>query len=145
MAALRPRLVPSTSLTAAAAQHAFVPLCVNSPCARARVRQFRRCLHGPSPSRYERRRISARTLADSPSSIRCPNYSNPEDSVAQTQSNQVDVLNSFLRGEISAVETYRQAIEKVNKPQLQSQLQACLQSHTQRVQALSEQIRTLGG
>jgi hypothetical protein len=26
----------------------------------------------------------------------------------------VDQLNSFLRGEISAVETYRQAIEKVD-------------------------------
>jgi uncharacterized protein (TIGR02284 family) len=65
--------------------------------------------------------------------------------VAQNQSHQVDVLNSFLRGEISAVETYRQAIEKVSQPQLQSQLQACMQSHSQRVQALSEQIRTLGG
>jgi uncharacterized protein (TIGR02284 family) len=63
----------------------------------------------------------------------------------QTEQKSVDVLNSFLRGEISAVETYRQAIEKLDKPQLKLQLQECMQSHTQRVSALSEQIRTLGG
>ena len=68
-----------------------------------------------------------------------------EDSVATTQNQAVDVLNSFLRGEISAVETYRQALEKVQKPQVQTQLQSCLQSHAQRVDALTAQIRTLGG
>lgn len=63
----------------------------------------------------------------------------------QTEQKSVDVLNSFLRGEISAVETYRQALEKVDKPQLKTQLQDCMQSHALRVSALSEQIRTLGG
>jgi uncharacterized protein (TIGR02284 family) len=63
----------------------------------------------------------------------------------QTEQKSVDVLNSFLRGEISAVETYRQAISKLDKPQLKTQLQECMQSHAQRVSALSEQIRALGG
>jgi uncharacterized protein (TIGR02284 family) len=63
----------------------------------------------------------------------------------QTEQKSVDVLNSFLRGEISAVETYRQAITKLDKPQLKTQLQECMQSHAQRVTVLSEQIRSLGG
>jgi uncharacterized protein (TIGR02284 family) len=67
-----------------------------------------------------------------------------EDSVS-TQNQTVDVLNSFLRGEISAVETYRQALEKVQQPQVQTQLKTCMQSHAQRVDALSAEIRTLGG
>jgi uncharacterized protein (TIGR02284 family) len=61
------------------------------------------------------------------------------------QEQTVDVLNSFLRGEISAVETYRQALEKVEKPSVKTQLQDCMQSHAQRVTLLSDQIRTLGG
>jgi hypothetical protein len=43
------------------------------------------------------------------------------------------------------VETYRQALEKVERPQLASQLQDCMQSHKQRVTLLSDHIRTLGG
>lgn len=65
--------------------------------------------------------------------------------MAQPQEKSVDVLNSFLRGEISAVETYRQALEKLQKPELNTTLQECMQSHTQRVNLLSQQIRTLGG
>jgi uncharacterized protein (TIGR02284 family) len=65
--------------------------------------------------------------------------------VTQTQEKAVDVLNSFLRGEISAVETYRQALEKVTEPNLQTPLQDCLKSHTTRVSVLTEQIRALGG
>jgi len=65
--------------------------------------------------------------------------------MSNTQEQSVDVLNSFLRGEISAVETYRQALEKVTEPQVRTPLQECLQSHTQRVTLLSEQVRTLGG
>jgi uncharacterized protein (TIGR02284 family) len=65
--------------------------------------------------------------------------------MAEAREQSVDVLNSFLRGEISAVETYRQALEKVERPQIRTQLQDCMQSHAQRVTLLSEQIRTLGG
>jgi demethoxyubiquinone hydroxylase (CLK1/Coq7/Cat5 family) len=56
-----------------------------------------------------------------------------------------DKLNSFLRGEMSAVETYRQAIEKLaSSPQINT-LQQCLQSHQMRVQILKEEIRRRGG
>ena len=65
--------------------------------------------------------------------------------MAQAQEKSVDVLNAFLRGEISAVETYRQALDKVKEPNLQTPLQDCLQSHTTRVTLLSEQIRSIGG
>jgi len=57
----------------------------------------------------------------------------------------VDKLNSFLRGEISAVETYRQAIEKLaNKPQVTT-LSDCMRSHQERVGLLREEIRRRGG
>jgi uncharacterized protein (TIGR02284 family) len=65
--------------------------------------------------------------------------------MSNTQEQTVDVLNSFLRGEISAVETYRQALEKVDQTSVKTQLQDCMQSHAQRVTILSDQIRTLGG
>ena len=65
--------------------------------------------------------------------------------MATTQEQSVDVLNSFLRGEISAVETYRQAIDKVQEQSLKTKLQDCLQSHAQRVTILTDQVRTLGG
>jgi uncharacterized protein (TIGR02284 family) len=65
--------------------------------------------------------------------------------MSNTQAQSVDVLNSFLRGEISAVETYRQALEKVTQPEVRTPLQECLQSHSQRVMLLSEQVRALGG
>jgi uncharacterized protein (TIGR02284 family) len=57
----------------------------------------------------------------------------------------VDVLNSFLRGEISAVETYRQAIDKLrDKPDVNT-LNDCLRSHEQRVSILKSEIRSRGG
>jgi demethoxyubiquinone hydroxylase (CLK1/Coq7/Cat5 family) len=57
----------------------------------------------------------------------------------------VDTLNSFLRGEISAVETYRQAIEKLRDKPEASTLGECLRSHEQRVSLLSTEIRRRGG
>lgn len=54
-------------------------------------------------------------------------------------------LNSFLRGEISAVETYRQAIEKIKDPAIRSQLQTCEQDHEKRIELLRERITSLGG
>jgi hypothetical protein len=57
----------------------------------------------------------------------------------------VDHLSSFLRGEISAVETYRQAIHKLGgKPEV-STLNDCMQSHARRVQLLQQEIRRRGG
>jgi rubrerythrin len=57
----------------------------------------------------------------------------------------VDVLNSFLRGEQSAVETYRQALEKVSDAPYRTPLEECLRSHSERVRALTERILRLGG
>lgn len=57
----------------------------------------------------------------------------------------IDKLNSFLRGEISAVETYRQAVERLgSSPQLAT-LRECLRSHEYRVQLLRTEIRRRGG
>jgi len=55
----------------------------------------------------------------------------------------IDHLNSFLRGELSAVETYRQAITKMTSHR--EVLQQCELSHASRVTALSEEIRRRGG
>ena len=60
-------------------------------------------------------------------------------------SDTVTVLNSFLRGEISAVETYRQAIDKLRDKPEASTLAECLRSHEQRVSLLQSEIRTRGG
>lgn len=57
----------------------------------------------------------------------------------------VDTLNSFLRGEISAVETYRQAIDKLRDTPEASTLSQCLRSHEQRVSLLSSEIASRGG
>jgi demethoxyubiquinone hydroxylase (CLK1/Coq7/Cat5 family) len=60
-------------------------------------------------------------------------------------SDTVDVLNSFLRGEISAVETYRQALDKLRDKPESSTLNDCLRSHEQRVSLLKSEIRDRGG
>jgi demethoxyubiquinone hydroxylase (CLK1/Coq7/Cat5 family) len=59
--------------------------------------------------------------------------------------NDVETLNSFLRGEISAVETYRQAIGRISDEGLRAQLETCQQDHEQRVAAIQERIEKLGG
>lgn len=59
--------------------------------------------------------------------------------------NTVDTLNGFLRGEISAVETYRQAIEKLGSSPTRAQLEECRRSHEQRVAMLREHVARLGG
>ena len=56
-----------------------------------------------------------------------------------------DHLNSFLRGEIAAVETYRQALDKVNDVQARMQLEQCHASHQHRVDLLKTRIIELGG
>jgi uncharacterized protein (TIGR02284 family) len=58
----------------------------------------------------------------------------------------VEQLNSFLRGELSAVETYRMALEKLDATSASRfEIQSCMQSHQERVQLLREQIIALGG
>ena len=57
----------------------------------------------------------------------------------------IDTLNSFLRGEISAVETYRQAIDRLTDNPLRYQLKDSLDSHIKRVEALRQRVQELGG
>ncbi|MCP3060405.1 PA2169 family four-helix-bundle protein [Myxococcus sp. K38C18041901] len=57
----------------------------------------------------------------------------------------VETLNSFLRGEISAVETYRQAMGHIEHDVRRRTLEECLKDHEQRVEALKERIRQLDG
>jgi uncharacterized protein (TIGR02284 family) len=57
----------------------------------------------------------------------------------------VETLNSFLRGEISAVETYRQAIGHVSDEKIRSQLEDCLHDHEHRVESIRERVEKLGG
>jgi Domain of unknown function (DUF2383) len=57
----------------------------------------------------------------------------------------VDHLNSFLRGELSAVETYRQAIEKLSDKPEASTLNDCMLSHERRARLLTAEIRRRGG
>jgi hypothetical protein len=58
----------------------------------------------------------------------------------------IDQLNSFLRGEISAVETYRIALNRLDaKSTARGELESCMRSHQERVDLLRGQIRTLGG
>jgi Domain of unknown function (DUF2383) len=57
----------------------------------------------------------------------------------------VESLNGFLRGEISAVETYRQAIEKLGNSPTLAQLEDCQRSHEQRVMKLRDEVARRGG
>jgi uncharacterized protein (TIGR02284 family) len=60
--------------------------------------------------------------------------------------NDVDHLNSFLRGEISAVETYDQAIAKLaDEPSVKNHLVGARSSHQERVQVLRREIEKRGG
>ncbi len=54
-------------------------------------------------------------------------------------------LNSLLRGEISAVDTYSQCIEKLDDPDAGLRLEALKRSHALRRDWLTNQIRLLGG
>lgn len=57
----------------------------------------------------------------------------------------IDQLNSFLRGEISAVETYAMARERVSALGPQGDLARCQSSHEGRVVRLTAKIAELGG
>ncbi|HEY6877063.1 MAG TPA: DUF2383 domain-containing protein [Polyangiales bacterium] len=57
----------------------------------------------------------------------------------------VDQLNSFLRGEISAVETYRQALEKLEQFPQRATLEQCAASHRTRVDLLTSEVTRRGG
>src|SRR5690606_11652226 len=57
----------------------------------------------------------------------------------------VKQLNSFLRGELSAVETYDQALDKVDNAVAATILRENKASHATRVSLLEGEVRRLGG
>jgi len=57
----------------------------------------------------------------------------------------VKQLNSFLRGELAALDTYGQCLEHVQTPHVIFQLRALLASHQRRAEALTTRIEELGG
>ena len=57
---------------------------------------------------------------------------------------EIDKLNQILSGELSAVETYRQAIDRVKDLVVKEQLEELELSHRQRVQILSTFISDQG-
>jgi uncharacterized protein (TIGR02284 family) len=57
----------------------------------------------------------------------------------------IDQLNSFLRGEISAVETYDNAYENAKSESIRDELAQCRRSHERRVALLRDHILRLGG
>ncbi len=61
------------------------------------------------------------------------------------QATDIDALNSLLRGELSAVETYTQALEKFDAPLVVSELKTLRGEHTRAARALSEHVSRFGG
>jgi hypothetical protein len=58
----------------------------------------------------------------------------------------LDQLNRFLNGELSAVATYKLALDSLERAsKTRSNLESCLQSHQQRVAVLRAAIEKLGG
>jgi hypothetical protein len=57
----------------------------------------------------------------------------------------IDRLNSFLRDELAAVETYREALQGRSVPVGKYEVTLCRRSHEARARALRDQIATLGG
>lgn len=61
------------------------------------------------------------------------------------QKADVDQLNSFLRGELAAVETYDQAIDKIDDFEIQASLRAVRASHDRRAELLQQRVVAMGG
>ena len=57
----------------------------------------------------------------------------------------VDQMNGLLRGELSALETYRQALNKIEDVRAKDVLKECHMCHSKRVDTIVERIVELGG
>ena len=64
-----------------------------------------------------------------------------EKAITQT----VNHLNSFLRGELAAVETYRMALNKLDHSPHKALLEHCERSHAARARILAQEVRKRGG
>jgi hypothetical protein len=68
------------------------------------------------------------------------------DATRSTDTNAIcGILNKHLRGELSAVETYRQALERLGTSAFANDLMENQRSHQQRVELLRTQIVRQGG
>jgi hypothetical protein len=65
--------------------------------------------------------------------------------MAMDRDDVIDQLNSFLRGEISAVETYRMAIDRVKSATAREDIARCLDSHEERVDRIRARVVEFGG
>lgn len=61
------------------------------------------------------------------------------------ENHSVDMLNNLLRGELSAVETYAQALEKVEDPEIRNDLLEARRSHADRVDIIKQRVLQIGG
>lgn len=62
------------------------------------------------------------------------------------EKSSIDQLNHYLRGEISAVETYRMALDKLDVGSTaRMEVESCLRSHQTRVALLQDAIFAAGG
>lgn len=68
-------------------------------------------------------------------------YSNSQPGI----NDDIDQLNSFLRGELAAVETYDQAIKKIDDTQIKQPLREARASHNRRVDLLRQRVLQMGG
>jgi len=59
--------------------------------------------------------------------------------------NSVDKINGLLKGELSALETYRQALDKIEDARAKDVLKECHMCHSKRVDTIVEKIVELGG
>jgi uncharacterized protein (TIGR02284 family) len=62
-----------------------------------------------------------------------------------TDNTTVNQLNTFLRGELSASETYRLALSKLGESPNRSILEQCARSHEERARLLTSEVERLGG
>lgn len=60
-------------------------------------------------------------------------------------SEYIEELNAFLSGEISSVETYELALEKMEDADIRQSLLKCQMSHADRVAKLTAEVRSLNG
>jgi bacterioferritin (cytochrome b1) len=75
-------------------------------------------------------------------------FNSDQQTAAAADQTAIDPLNSLLRGEISAAETYRMAIDRVagsDSPANAALLREIQEEHGRAAQALRDRIRELGG
>lgn len=63
----------------------------------------------------------------------------------QNREHDIQQLNSFLRSELSSVETYGQCLDKVEDTMLSARLADLQESHRRRADLLAQKVRELGG